>query len=165
MKTKKHPYITFGSDHLKNFDIKPEKVMLYIEGVYDENELRKQIFNTPSIGKYFSTSYPKEEWDTMQAKWNWEPIELKELLKLKKMSTEPASADEKKTYTFSYWEKVSVWKEYTCYVITNDIESVKEKVMKDHDFIDIDDFEETDRLPSDEGVLEYDFDGTTFEEV
>ncbi len=79
---KKHPCITFGSAHLRNFNIKnPMTILLYIENVYDEQELRDIVINNKYIGNRFASSYDKDYWNILQDEYKMIPITLDELMK------------------------------------------------------------------------------------
>ncbi len=47
---------TFGSRHLKEFNVNPMEVMLIVEAE-NEGSARDKVFNFPGIGEYFCTSY------------------------------------------------------------------------------------------------------------
>lgn len=52
---------TFGSGHLKDFLVKPESVMLVVEGK-DWLDCRKQVFSFDGIGEMFCTNYSYDEY-------------------------------------------------------------------------------------------------------
>lgn len=52
--------ITFGSEQLTEFFVRPTNVMLVIEAS-DENSARQKAFDFPGIGEKFCTSYDYEE--------------------------------------------------------------------------------------------------------
>ncbi len=76
-------FITFGSNHLEGFNIKPMKVMLYVENSVSEQHLRSVVAQTV-IGKNYCGSYPIEEHEGMTSRWGMQLIELKDLLNLSK---------------------------------------------------------------------------------
>ncbi len=49
-------FFTFGSGHLKEFNVDSMGVMLIVEAE-NESKAREVIFNYPGIGEYFCTSY------------------------------------------------------------------------------------------------------------
>ena len=49
-------FFTFGSGHLKEFNVDSMRVMLIVEAE-NESKAREMIFNYPGIGEYFCTSY------------------------------------------------------------------------------------------------------------
>lgn len=72
-------FFTFGSGHLKEFNVMPMDVMLVVEAE-NESKAREMIFNYPGIGEYFCTSYrysKKHEFD----KFNMIEYKLEDLEK------------------------------------------------------------------------------------
>lgn len=52
---------TFGSGQLTEFSVKPESVMLVVEGV-DWLDCREQVFNYNGIGAKFCTDYAYDDY-------------------------------------------------------------------------------------------------------
>lgn len=52
---------TFGSGQLTGFAVKPESVMLVVEGV-DWLDCREQVFNYDGIGEVFCTDYSYDDY-------------------------------------------------------------------------------------------------------
>ena len=74
--------ITFGSAHLKDFNINPAKTALIVEG-NDEHEARDKVFNFNGISNNFCTSYEYSEMEKFK-KLGFKEITLDELEKLRK---------------------------------------------------------------------------------
>ena len=74
--------ITFGSNHLQQFDINASDIMLVMEET--EIEARSKVFKT-SIGPYFCTSYPYEKYaQEFKDEYNMYEITFDELMKLER---------------------------------------------------------------------------------
>lgn len=54
--------ITFGNNHLIQFNVRPLSVMLVIEAE-SENKARTLALNFNGIGEYFCTSYPYTKYE------------------------------------------------------------------------------------------------------
>lgn len=70
---------TFGSGHLKDFNINPMSTMLIVEAE-NESSAREKVFNFPGIGEYFCTSYSYDERRTFD-KYNMIDYTLEDLEK------------------------------------------------------------------------------------
>lgn len=73
---------TFGSNQLKEFDVRAMNVMLIIEGK-NENEARKPLFEEPFNGK-FSFSYPYEKAEEFKKTYGMKEYTMEQLLKLRR---------------------------------------------------------------------------------
>ena len=70
--------ITFGSDHLQDFDISAIKTALIVDGD-DENQARSKVFKYHGIGEKFCTSYPYSMKKDIIDKYNMIELSLGEL--------------------------------------------------------------------------------------
>ena len=77
----KEAFITFGSGQLREFTVNPMEVLLYIQDVDSEYELRKIVADT-IIGLKFCTSYPGKEAEKHINEYGMFPISLDTLLQL-----------------------------------------------------------------------------------
>jgi len=79
-------YITFGPDHLKNFDlpsdIRRNAFAVKVEAT-DMYVARAQVIQT-SINTNFCTSYDQNDWDERLSGMGFKTLTLEELLKLEK---------------------------------------------------------------------------------
>jgi len=73
--------ITFGTNHLKDFNIDAAKTALIVEG-NDEYEARNQVFNFNGIGDKFCTSYDYSQILKFKDR-GFEEITLEDLEKLR----------------------------------------------------------------------------------
>lgn len=75
--------ITFGSSQLDEFFVNPNSVALVIEAE-NEMEARKIVFDYPSIGERFCTSYPYDGFiDEFTNKYGMKEHSLEDLEKLR----------------------------------------------------------------------------------
>ena len=74
---------TFGSSQLKDFNVKPESVMLVVEGV-DWLDCREQVFNYDGIGAVFCTDYAYDDYvDEFKNVYNMKEYTFADLEKIR----------------------------------------------------------------------------------
>ena len=75
-------FATFGRGHLKEFNINPMNVMVYMEGK-TEGELRQRLREEPFNNNYMTT-YPISEAQEMDYNYGMKLISIDKLLRLMK---------------------------------------------------------------------------------
>lgn len=73
--------VTFGSDHLKAFNVNPLKVGLVIEGDSEFGARDKYLINNSDIGRAFCTTYPYSKFEEFKEKYGMKEYTLEELEK------------------------------------------------------------------------------------
>ena len=73
---------TFGSAHLKDFEVNPQEVLLVVEGEH-EHEARAKVFGFKGIEDKFCTSYPGYHEKKKKKRYNMVEFSLEQLENLR----------------------------------------------------------------------------------